>query len=48
MNGFYNLQTNPSTGRPYKLGDAVKKGQLIIRLETKYENGSRSNPKADS
>jgi len=26
MNGFYNLQTNPSTGRPYKLGDAVKKG----------------------
>ncbi|WP_313382176.1 efflux RND transporter periplasmic adaptor subunit [Proteiniphilum saccharofermentans] len=40
MNGFYNLQTNPSTGRPYKLGDAVKKGQLIIRLENKeYENG---------
>ncbi|WP_019538065.1 efflux RND transporter periplasmic adaptor subunit [Proteiniphilum acetatigenes] len=40
MNGFYNLQTNPSTGRPYKLGDAVRKGQLIIRLENKeYENG---------
>ncbi len=39
-NGFYGLQTNPSTGRPYKLGDAVKKGQLIIRLENKeYENG---------
>lgn len=40
MNGFYGLQTNPSTGRPYKLGDAVKKDQLIIRLENKeYENG---------
>ena len=40
MNGFYSLQTNPSTGRPYKLGDAVKKSQLIIRLENKeYENG---------
>ena len=40
MSGFYNLQTNPNTGKPYKLGDAVKKGQLIIRLEDKeYENG---------
>lgn len=40
MNGFYGLQTNPSTGKPYKLGDAVRKGQLIIRLENKeYENG---------
>ena len=40
MNGFYNLQTNSSTGKPYKLGDRVKKGQLIIRLEDKeYENG---------
>lgn len=40
MNGYYNLQNNPSTGRPYKLGDAVKKGQLIIRFENKeYENG---------
>lgn len=40
MSGFYNLQTNSTTGKPYKLGDAVKKGQLIIRLEDKeYENG---------
>ncbi|NLJ01513.1 MAG: efflux RND transporter periplasmic adaptor subunit [Bacteroidales bacterium] len=40
MSGFYNLQNNPSTGRPYKLGDAVKKGQLIIHLEDQeYENG---------
>ena len=40
MSGYYGLQTNPSTGRPYKLGDAVRKGQLIIRLENKeYENG---------
>lgn len=40
MSGFYSLQTNPATGKPYKLGDAVKKGQLIIRLEDKeYENG---------
>lgn len=40
MSGYYHLQTNPSTGRPYKMGDAVKKGELIIRLEDKeYENG---------
>ncbi len=40
INGYYNLQTNPTTGRPFKLGDAVKKDQLIIRLENReYENG---------
>lgn len=40
MSGFYNLQTNPTTGKPYKLGDLVKKGQLIVRLEDReYENG---------
>lgn len=40
MSGYYNLQTNPATGKPYKLGDAVKKGQVVIRLEDKeYENG---------
>lgn len=39
MSGMYKLQTNSATGRPYKLGDTVKKGQLIIRLEDKaYEN----------
>ncbi|HCC52194.1 MAG TPA: efflux transporter periplasmic adaptor subunit [Porphyromonadaceae bacterium] len=40
MSGMYKLQVNPRTGKPYKLGDTVKKGQLIIRLEDKeYENG---------
>ena len=40
LNGLYKLQTNPRTGRPYKLGDVVTKGQVIIRLEDKeYENG---------
>ncbi|MCL3782428.1 efflux RND transporter periplasmic adaptor subunit [Prolixibacteraceae bacterium JC049] len=37
--GRYQLQTNPATNRPYKLGDKVKKGDVIIRLEDKeYEN----------
>jgi len=40
MSGLYSLQNNPATGKPYKLGDAVKKGQLIIRFEDQeYENG---------
>jgi RND family efflux transporter MFP subunit len=40
MSGMYKLQRNPRTGKPYKLGDAVKKGALIVRLEDKeYENG---------
>lgn len=40
MSGLYNLQTNPTTGKPYKLGDLVKKGQLIVSLEDReYENG---------
>jgi RND family efflux transporter MFP subunit len=39
MSGLYKLQTNPRTGRPYKLGDAVKKGEVIVRLEdSEYEN----------
>ena len=37
--GDYYLQTNPRTGRPYRLGDVVEKGEVIIRLENKeYEN----------
>ena len=37
--GKYHLQINPATGRPYKLGDKVAKGALIILLEDKeYEN----------
>ncbi|MDR1719972.1 MAG: efflux RND transporter periplasmic adaptor subunit [Dysgonamonadaceae bacterium] len=39
MSGLYKLQINPATGQPFKLGDRVKKGQIIIRLEDKeYEN----------
>ena len=30
MAGKYHLQKNPATGKPYKLGDKVKKGALII------------------
>ncbi|MDR1129471.1 MAG: efflux RND transporter periplasmic adaptor subunit [Prevotellaceae bacterium] len=38
--GIYCLQTNPLTAKPFKLGDKVSKGQIIIRLEDKeYENG---------
>ena len=40
MAGKYHLQKNPATGKPYKLGDRVKKGALIVRIEDKsYENG---------
>jgi RND family efflux transporter MFP subunit len=39
MAGEYYLQTNPATGRTFKLGDKVQKGQTIIRLEDEeYEN----------
>jgi RND family efflux transporter MFP subunit len=39
MSGEYLLQTNPQTGRQFKLGDKVSRGQLIIRLEDReYEN----------
>ncbi|MFY0653057.1 MAG: efflux RND transporter periplasmic adaptor subunit [Cyclobacteriaceae bacterium] len=38
--GAYQLQNKPATGRKLTLGDPVKKGQVIIRLEDKeYENG---------
>jgi RND family efflux transporter MFP subunit len=40
MTGFYRLQTNGRTGKSFKLGDVVKKGQLIIRLDNEeYVNG---------
>jgi RND family efflux transporter MFP subunit len=42
MSGLYKLQNNPRTGKPFRLGDAVKKGDLIIRLEDQeYENTIR-------
>ncbi|HKJ78128.1 MAG TPA: efflux RND transporter periplasmic adaptor subunit [Prolixibacteraceae bacterium] len=31
--GDYHLQNNPATGRKFKLGDRVQKGQVIVRLE---------------
>lgn len=40
MSGRYGLQINPKTGKSFKLGDKVSKGQLIIRLkDQEYENG---------
>jgi RND family efflux transporter MFP subunit len=37
--GKYKLQRNPRTGAPYKLGDQVAAGEVIIRLENQeYEN----------
>lgn len=39
LGGVYQLQRNPATGRPFALGDAVKAGQTIIRLEDReFEN----------
>jgi membrane fusion protein, multidrug efflux system len=40
MAGKYSLAINPATGRPFKLGDKVKAGQVIIKLEDEeYLNG---------
>ena len=37
--GKYRLQRNPRTGAPYKLGDKVMAGEVIVKLENKeYEN----------
>ncbi|MEG1616314.1 MAG: efflux RND transporter periplasmic adaptor subunit [Bacteroidales bacterium] len=39
MSGKYQLQTNPATGKPFRLGDKVQEGQVIIRFEDKeFEN----------
>ena len=39
MSGSYRLQINPRTGNPFKLGDRVDRGQLIIFLEDReFEN----------
>lgn len=38
--GQYHLLVNPATGAPFKLGDRVKEGQVIIRIEdAEYVNG---------
>lgn len=31
--GYYRLNTNPRTGKPFAMGDAVKKGDLIVSLD---------------
>lgn len=39
MDGKYQIMKNPRTGRPFKLGDRVSAGQVIIHLEDEeYEN----------
>jgi RND family efflux transporter MFP subunit len=39
MAGTYELQNNPRTGKPYRMGDEVQKGEVIIRLiDREYEN----------
>lgn len=39
LSGIYHLQRNPVTGRPFALGDAVRAGQVLIRIEDKeFEN----------
>lgn len=35
LGGIYKLQTNPSTGKPFALGDAVKAGQIVVRIDDK-------------
>jgi membrane fusion protein, multidrug efflux system len=39
LNGVYKLQRNPATGRPFALGDEVRAGQVLIRIEDReFEN----------
>ncbi len=39
MTGDYILQNNPATGRPFKLGDRVNKGQTVVKFENdEYKN----------
>jgi membrane fusion protein (multidrug efflux system) len=38
--GIYTLQANPVTGKPFALGDEVKPGQVLVKLEDKeFVNG---------
>jgi len=40
LSGIYRLQRNPATGKFFALGDQVKAGQVVIRIEDKeFENG---------
>lgn len=39
LRGIYKLQRNPATGKPFALGDAVKGGQVVIRIQDReFEN----------
>jgi membrane fusion protein, multidrug efflux system len=39
LSGIYRLQRNPATRKPFALGDAVKAGQVLIKIEDKeFEN----------
>ena len=39
LSGIYRLLHNPKTGKPFALGDAVKAGQVLIRIEDReFEN----------
>lgn len=39
LSGIYKLQKNPATGKPFALGDAVRAGQVLIRIEDReFEN----------
>ncbi len=39
LSGIYRLQRNPATGKPFALGDAVRAGQVVVRVEDKeFEN----------
>ena len=40
IEGDYFLQVNPKTGKKFKLGDRVEKGQVIVKLQNEeYMNG---------
>lgn len=46
LSGAYYLGQNPKNGNPFALGDKVKKGQVIIRLEDKeFENNTQIESK---
>jgi len=46
MTGEYRLRINPATGKPYALGDNVKAGASVIKLEDEeYVNNLRTKSK---
>lgn len=39
LSGIYRLQRNPATGKPFALGDVVRAGQVLIRIDDReFEN----------